>query len=161
MILSPPPRPRAPAPPRQRVDCAIDTTQVGDLSESNVLDCAIDTLEAVGWDGLDCVIDMPEPTRGTGDRGHTLLGSNKDWRPVVQSGKTRHTGSGWTKGARSMMTFAANFWLVFWTVIGGGALLTVLAVLLVAAFPRHGHAELATVHQAHAGYETGRHSEAA
>ena len=60
-----------------------------------------------------------------------------------------------------MLTYASDFWPLFWTIIGGGALLTVLAVLLVAAFPRHGHAELATVHQTRAGYETGRHSKAA
>jgi len=66
-----------------------------------------------------------------------------------------------------MLTFAANFWLVFWTIIGAGALLTVLAVLLVAAFSRHGHgqahADLATVYPSSVayGHDTARHSEAA
>jgi len=33
-----------------------------------------------------------------------------------------------------MLSFASDFWLVFWTVIGAGALLTVLLTLLVAVF---------------------------
>jgi len=33
-----------------------------------------------------------------------------------------------------MMTYAAGFWPFFWMIIGGGALLTVLAALLVATF---------------------------
>jgi hypothetical protein len=33
-----------------------------------------------------------------------------------------------------MLTLAANFWPLYWTVIGGGAVLTVLLSLLVATF---------------------------
>lgn len=33
-----------------------------------------------------------------------------------------------------MMTYAAGFWPLFWTIIGSGMLLTVLATLLVATF---------------------------
>ena len=68
-----------------------------------------------------------------------------------------------------MLTFAGNFWLVFWTIIGAGALLTVLAVLLVAAFSPSRRdqdsapAELATVYRSSvaSGHDTARHSEAA
>lgn len=65
-----------------------------------------------------------------------------------------------------MLTFAANFWLVFWTIIGGGALLTVLAGALIATLPWRGHhqtpAELATVNlSAPYGYQATRHSKAA
>jgi len=31
-----------------------------------------------------------------------------------------------------MLTYAANFWPLFWAVLGGGAVLTVLLTLLVA-----------------------------
>jgi hypothetical protein len=65
-----------------------------------------------------------------------------------------------------MLTFAASFWLVFWTVIGGGALLTVLACALIATLPWRGHgrkpADLAMVNPPPAyGYQATRHSEAA
>jgi len=65
-----------------------------------------------------------------------------------------------------MLTFAANFWLVFWTIIGGAALLTVLACALIATLPWRGHgrkpAELATVNlPSPYGYQPTRHSEAA
>jgi hypothetical protein len=33
-----------------------------------------------------------------------------------------------------MLTFAADFWPLFWAVIGGGAVLTVLLTLLVSLF---------------------------
>ena len=33
-----------------------------------------------------------------------------------------------------MLSFAADFWPLFWTIIGGGALVTVLLSLLVATF---------------------------
>ena len=33
-----------------------------------------------------------------------------------------------------MLTYAADFWLWFWLIIAGGAVLTVLASLLVATF---------------------------
>jgi hypothetical protein len=33
-----------------------------------------------------------------------------------------------------MLAYAANFWPLFWTVIGGGMVLTVLLSLLVATF---------------------------
>ena len=32
------------------------------------------------------------------------------------------------------MTYAADFWPLFWTIVGGGAVLTVLLSLLVATF---------------------------
>jgi peptidoglycan/LPS O-acetylase OafA/YrhL len=38
------------------------------------------------------------------------------------------------KEARSMLTSAANFWPLLWTIVGGGAVLTVLLSLLVARF---------------------------
>ena len=33
-----------------------------------------------------------------------------------------------------MATYAADFWPLFWTIIGGGAVLTVLLTLMVATF---------------------------
>ena len=33
-----------------------------------------------------------------------------------------------------MLSFAADFWPLFWTIIGGGALVTVLLSLLVGTF---------------------------
>lgn len=65
-----------------------------------------------------------------------------------------------------MLTFAADFWLVFWSVIGGGALLTVLACALVATLPWRAHgrksADLTTVNPASAyGYQATQHSRAA
>jgi hypothetical protein len=68
-----------------------------------------------------------------------------------------------------MMTYASDFWPLFWTITGSGALLTVLACLAVATFSpsRHGRgsapAELATVHRSPAayGHEAARHPEAA
>jgi hypothetical protein len=36
------------------------------------------------------------------------------------------------KGARAMLSFAADFWPLFWTVIGVGAAVTVLVTLAIA-----------------------------
>ena len=68
------------------------------------------------------------------------------------------------------MTFATDFWPLFWTIIGSAAVLTVLVTLLVATFTpawfgsqRHdGPAQLAPAHRpAGAEYPATRHSEAA
>ncbi len=35
-----------------------------------------------------------------------------------------------------MLSLAPDFWPLFWAIVGGGALVTVVLALLVAAFPR-------------------------
>ncbi len=74
-----------------------------------------------------------------------------------------------------MMTYAPDFWALFWVIIASGALLTVLACLAVAAFPASRHrrgaaaAGLATVYRSSSayrssapyGHEAARHPEAA
>lgn len=45
-----------------------------------------------------------------------------------------------------MLTFSSDFWPLFGTIIGGGAVLTVVLTALIAALPRHkGHDMPATV----------------
>jgi hypothetical protein len=70
-----------------------------------------------------------------------------------------------------MLTYASDFWPLFWTVLGGGLVLTVLASLLVATFspewfrsrrePTPAWAKLAADFRAERDYHSGRGTKAA
>jgi hypothetical protein len=58
------------------------------------------------------------------------------------------------KGARAMLSFAANFWPLFWAIVGGGAAFTVLVTLAIAvSWPREERRADATLIQLAAAYK--------
>ena len=46
-----------------------------------------------------------------------------------------------------MLSFSSDFWPLFWTVIGGGAAVTVVLSALVARLPRPARRRLPDLHQ--------------